>query len=97
MGIAKCGREKKITLAFGAVSALSALAAINNVVKIAATPADPLGLPKLPVRLAKLAAYTGVAVVAGGVAVLRSNRRDAKDRIRNALSPCGKGDQCAPD
>lgn len=87
MSFANCKRENRMTILFGTVALGAAAVAAKTALQIAATPIDPLGLPKLPFRVAKLGVTAAVAATAGVVTASRMDRRDVKDRIRNALRP----------
>lgn len=87
MTAANCKRENKVTVLFGAVAALAAAGAVKNAAKIAVTPLDPLGIPKLPFRVVKTLGMGAVALAAGVVVASRLERREVKDAIRECMTP----------
>lgn len=79
-------REDRMTAAFKTVAVIAALGAVKNAAKII-NPLDPLGLPKLPFRLAKVAGFAAIAAAAGAVSLSRDERGIVKDKVRECMTP----------
>ena len=89
-------RQSKAKLVAGVIAVGAGAKSALTATKIATTPLDPLGLPKLPLRLLSLGVTTAVAAGAGAVALALIRRESANKTVRGAISPkkkwgCGAG------
>lgn len=80
----KCERSRhRVTGVFAAIAAVAAADAARTGVKML----NPLGLPKLPLRMLRLGVDVAVAIGAGAVVVSREDRAALNAKIRQSIRP----------